>query len=510
MTADSKGRSPAFGGSQGRSTASLLSTLAAITGSAASLRFHALTAKSFWFDEGVSVAIARLDGYNFLRILWRREANMSLYYLFLRGWLHLGSSEFWIRSLSVLFAVVSVPVLYFLGKRLFDARVGLIASALLAVNAYYIQYSQEARTYPLMVLLCLISSLYFLQCLDDPSRSNRLIYILSSGLAVYAHFYSVLVLMAQWLSLSFLDLEEARRRIKNDWRWIALSILPIFGFIVTTGAGPLRWVQRPGATELWDDALAFAGNGGPLLLLTCGIAVLAGTLPAWKTCRMRRVSREQWKYHFLWIWLVFPPLLVLIISFVKPLFVLRYFISSLPALLLLVACGIVRLRRPAWIVPAVLLLILLSWRGTVRGYQQDIDIQRDDWRFATQYLLEHAKPGDALLFHVPMGRMPYEFYRSLSASGTAAPVVLYPHHAARITFLDFVEKPDYPQLERLLPQYQRVWLVLNHAEGPDGRPDRRSQELSDMLGRLYPHTEMEGFLGIEFLLYSREKSPASP
>jgi len=501
--ADSTDGATSPGGSPKSSSALPLGLLAVITGAAAVLRIHALAAKSFWFDEGVSVAIARLDWYNFARILWRREANMSLYYLLLRGWLHLGSSEFWIRALSVLFAVASIPVLYFLGKRLFDARVGAIASALLAVNAYHIQYSQEARTYPLMVLLCMISSLYFLKCLDDSSRRNRLIYILSSGLAVYAHFYSVLVVMAQWLSPTFLEQKEMRRRITNDWRWIGLGIVPIFAFIVATGTGPLRWVQRPSATELWDDALDFAGYGGPALLLACGVAVLAGTLPVCKTWRVRRVFGEPWKCRFLWIWLAFPPLLVVLISFVKPLFVLRYFISSLPAFLLLAASGIVRLRRPALIVPAVVLLIVLCWRGTVRGYQQDIDIQRDEWRFATHYLLEHAQPGDALIFHVPMGRMPYEFYRSLSASGAAAPVVLYPHHADHITFLDFVEKPDYPQLEGLLPQYARVWLVLNHARGPEGGPDQRSQELSQMLEKNYPHTEMVGFLGVEFLVYSR-------
>ena len=37
------------------------------------LRFLFLTRKSFWFDEGVSVQIARLDWYNFARILWRRD-----------------------------------------------------------------------------------------------------------------------------------------------------------------------------------------------------------------------------------------------------------------------------------------------------------------------------------------------------------------------------------------------------------------------------------------------------
>ena len=132
--------------------------LALIAAVAAVLRFHSLAAKSFWFDEGVSVAIARLDWYNFARILWRREANMSLYYFLLHYWVHFGGSEFFIRSLSVFFAIASVPVIFLLGGRLLDSRIGLIAAALLAVNAYHVQYSQEARSYSLMVLLCSLSS----------------------------------------------------------------------------------------------------------------------------------------------------------------------------------------------------------------------------------------------------------------------------------------------------------------------------------------------------------------
>ena len=121
------------------------------------LRFHALDRKPFWLDEGVSVAISRLDWYNFIRLMWRREANMSLYYVLLRGWQHLGGSEFFLRSLSVVFAVATVPAIYWLGLRLFDRRVATIASFIFALNAYSIRYAQEARSYSLYVFLGTLS-----------------------------------------------------------------------------------------------------------------------------------------------------------------------------------------------------------------------------------------------------------------------------------------------------------------------------------------------------------------
>ena len=481
-----------------------LGLLALITGSAAVFRLHSLSAKTFWFDEGVSVAVARLDWYNFARILWRREANMSLYYLLLRYWLHFGGSEFFVRSLSVLFAVASIPAIYLLGRRLFDSRVGLMAAAMLAVNAYHVQYSQDARSYSLMVLLCLLSCLYFLKGLDQPSRRNRTVYVLSSALAVYAQFFSALLVIAQWVSLKMLDRRQIPRQTRNDWRWIALLVSPIAAFVSTTGTGPLRWVQRPCPKDLWVFALHLTGNGGPLLLLACVVACLAAVFPVLRSRPGLRVSWEAWRYRFLVLWLVLPILLTLGLSLVKPLFVPRYFIFCLPALLLLVACGVARLRSAVLMLPAVLFVLILSFRGTAGYYRQDLDIQRDDWRAATHYLLSQAQFGDALLFHVPIGRMSYEFYHSVVEPASAAPVVLYPHHGDRLTFLDFVEKPDSPGLERLLPQHPRAWLVLTYAETSSGLPDARSLELSRLLGNSYPTVEQRDFPGIEILLYTKK------
>ena len=39
---------------------------------AAWLRLHDISTKSFWIDEGASVAIARMDWFNFARLLWPR------------------------------------------------------------------------------------------------------------------------------------------------------------------------------------------------------------------------------------------------------------------------------------------------------------------------------------------------------------------------------------------------------------------------------------------------------
>src|SRR5437763_5719357 len=117
------------------------------------LRLQCLACKPFWFDETYSVEIARIGWHDFGRLLWWREANMSLYYLLLRGWLHFGGSEFFMRGLSVALAAAMVPAIYWLAVRLFYRRIALVAAALLSVNAFDVRYAQAARSYTLFLLL---------------------------------------------------------------------------------------------------------------------------------------------------------------------------------------------------------------------------------------------------------------------------------------------------------------------------------------------------------------------
>ena len=84
-------------------------TLLLLLAAGLAVRFLHLVSKPFWFDECFSVEVARISWGNLLRLLWWREANMSLYYALLRIWLHFGQTEFFIRSLSVLICAATLP-----------------------------------------------------------------------------------------------------------------------------------------------------------------------------------------------------------------------------------------------------------------------------------------------------------------------------------------------------------------------------------------------------------------
>ncbi|HET7441103.1 MAG TPA: glycosyltransferase family 39 protein [Terriglobales bacterium] len=468
------------------------------------LRFLYLSRKSFWFDEGVSVQIARLDWYNFLRILWRREANMSLYYLLLRGWLHLGHSEFFIRSLSVLPSLACIPAIYLLGRRLFDARVGLISAALLTFNAYAIRYAQDARAYSLFIFLTLLSCVYFVSSAEASSRGNFLGHVISSTLAMYAHFYAGLLIVAQWLSLRFLAGEHSggdQRCWRDHWKWIGILSAPALLFAATTGVGPLSWIKRPGFKALYEYYEHMAGNVGVWLVLAYVLACGAALAPLGRQLFRRQRAWRIWRYEFLLIWLLFPIAFTAVVSLVRPMFVARYFVFCLPALIILAAAGLARIPRVWLLIPAVGLLLALSLKGTLSYYEHDFDLDRDDWRSATYYILNHAKAGDVIMFHIAMSRMPYEFYKSVYPAGARGPTVIYPARAGGINYRDFMGKPSADFIQSAAVSYDRVWVVLKDNQAKDGGPDFTTQLIGQVFGIFYSTRNDELFSGIEVRLY---------
>ena len=73
------------------------------------------------------------------------------------------------RSLSALFGAATVPLAYCIGAELSSRRAGLITAALVAVNPMLIWYSQEARSYALLVFFCAASLLFFARALRTRS-----------------------------------------------------------------------------------------------------------------------------------------------------------------------------------------------------------------------------------------------------------------------------------------------------------------------------------------------------
>ena len=130
----------------------------AITLLAALLRFYRIGHQGFWFDEGNTALLVHFSPGKMLGLIPQTESTPPLYYCVAWVWARLfGYGETGLRSLSAMCGVLVVPVAYGAGSKLISRRAGLIAAALTACSPLLIWYSQEARSYEMLVLLSSLS-----------------------------------------------------------------------------------------------------------------------------------------------------------------------------------------------------------------------------------------------------------------------------------------------------------------------------------------------------------------
>jgi mannosyltransferase len=372
------------------------------------LMLASLGQRPLWFDETVSVEAARLSTPSLAHYVATIESNMSLYHVLLHLWLGLGSGDGFARALSVVFGLMTLPVLFALARRLFDVRTAAIAVVLLAANVNFVGHAREARGYSLAVLLVTVSSLFLVRAVQDGGRREWLLFGVVGVFAVYAHMLAALAIAAQLGSVVIL-----RRRIPmQPLVWTAAVMTLLLAPLATALAlHPQRrqidWIteprprQLPGLfvwfTESWTLSALFAAAG----LLALGAAVTE-----W---RRDRTGLRIWRYVLIVAWLVVPPVAAFVISFAQPVYLYRYFLVCLPALVILVAAGFARLDRSWIVVTVTVIAVALSVRTTAECTPGCV-IGDDDWRSAAAYVNAHLRPGDGVIFDPAALRTPFAHY----------------------------------------------------------------------------------------------------
>jgi len=178
--------------------------VAALCALGAALRFYGIGRQAFWFDEGNTVLLIHLSLGKMLGLIPQTESTPPVYYCLAWAWARVfGFGAAGLRSLSALTGVLVIPVAYGIGVKLMSRRAGLILAALCACNPFLIWYSQEARSYELLVLMCALAMLAFVYALERPTGRWLAAWAASSVLALGTHYYALVAIAPQvaWLVL---------------------------------------------------------------------------------------------------------------------------------------------------------------------------------------------------------------------------------------------------------------------------------------------------------------------
>ena len=221
----------------------------------ASLRFAAIGRQGFWIDEAYTAQLVHLPLGKMFGLIPQTESTPPLYYSIAWVWTRLfGDTEAGLRSLSALVGVATVPVAYAAGRQLITPRAGVIAAALTACNPLLIWYSQEARSYELLVLLTSISLLAFARARVAPARKTLSVWVIASALALTTHYYALLAVIPQavWL----LALYPRQRRVQ-----VAAATIGLCGLALL----PLAISQAETTNAAWIGQLPLGLRLGQLI-----------------------------------------------------------------------------------------------------------------------------------------------------------------------------------------------------------------------------------------------------
>ena len=146
--------------------------------------------------------------------------------------------EFGLRSLSALFGAATVPVGYLIGRQLASRRAGLILAGLLAFNPMLIWYSQEARSYALLVFFGgALDALLRARLSTAGAGADLGLWALASALALCSHYFAVfrVGIEALWLAVA----------LRSRWR----SLLPALAALLPSGLALLPLLARADQPE---------------------------------------------------------------------------------------------------------------------------------------------------------------------------------------------------------------------------------------------------------------------
>lgn len=448
------------------------------------LRLYRLGAWNLTLDEGTVARLTqRSAGTIWSTIMERDPFHPPLYYILAHYWRALGSSEVVLRLLSVVFGIVAIWFIYRIGAYLFDRRIGLLASVILAVSPAHIWHSQEARMYAAVVAFSLMATDAWLRVLREGARRHWVAYVMATTLSVYTDYSAFLVLAAQNVATVVL---LATRRGPRLGHWLAAQIaiaglylpwalVPVRLLIglrrvlpVAPNTDPSQGVALQQPLELIAYAVAwiysaFLPRGIPALkivvILTFGALMVGGGRAARRTPTAGLVLGA----------IVAIPFLLGLVTMTRTTVLFpRMLLASAPVYYLLLAVGLSALPG-RWVKAAgttALLGVNLLSLNTMYYHTE----KAAAWREAAQYVAAQIERGQALAFVDGRWRWVFSFY----------------YTGPEVEVEALLGGPeDYDRVAAFVDRSPVVFLVLKerYRNDPEGRLMKRVSSRLTLAGR---------------------------
>ena len=320
-------------------------------------------------------------------------------------------NEFGLRLLPAVFGVLAIPALYLVSRRLLGVRAALFGALLLTVSPMHVMYSQLARYWSLVFLLCAIYPYALYIGLRERNGRALALGLVTGVLAALAHPVSVLLLggPALLLAVQFRREHLARVWSHNALRWSALFLF--FGAAVIAWRYiPLleSWIsghdRNPGTGQFLHPSFEAGARQAFFLLaffegLTLPLVItgVVGTYLVWR--------RDRQLGFFLASLAIFPIAFLTLIT-LRTNSSQYYLLPAMPVFFMGAGAFLDRLfavdveLRPRWLLPAAVVAVVIS-AGTPTLVSEYLNGRRYDFRGMANWLEPRLAPGDIVFSDQP-------------------------------------------------------------------------------------------------------------
>jgi len=398
-----------------------------------------------WLDEALSVNVAGLGPSAMVEAL-RHDGHPILYYVLLGWWTELfGGSDFAARSLSGVFSVAAVPVLWAIARRRHGTEVARYTLALALAAPFLMRYGTEARMYSMLVFLVALGWLLLDRAGSSPTVARLLPVSLVAAALVNTHYWTFwlvasvgLFLAWQWRS----GREDQRRAAFRSLIAVGagaasiLAWLPVLLDQIRHTGTP--WASRARPAEVMVEAVQAIGGGRRFEPMLLGIVmVVMAVLGATYSGRDRSEIRILPAGHPTTVGPVTVALSTLALGTIVSIvsggaFEARYTAVVVPVFIVLIGRGSAALGRRA----APIALILLVFGGLFVA-ADDARRDRSQGREVASAIDSVSRPGDIVAFCPDQLAPPTLRYLDLEAPAFPYPGGFDP---GRVNWSDYLKR----------------------------------------------------------------------
>lgn len=392
------------------------------------MRLIDLGSRPFWLDEvftlrRVSMAPANLVHDSLI------SHHMPSFFLMLSALVPLGNPQFWLRMPSALFGALAVMLVFLIGQRIAGRTAGLVGAMVLGLSPAALAYSQEARSYTMVMSLILLALLGLTQlAMDIPAasvplrdrgsaRRAWLTFTVASIAAVDVLADGFLWVMTANLIVAVMVAQSPRRKALACNLLIANSVIVLFSLpfyiimavtITQTFTDSVGWIPALSGPRLWysfasiylmriADAVTFrlmdvATPSIVMWTIDAGL-ILAVGLGAW------RLRRKPAVLALVGFSILVLPVALTTVSLWRPVLLPRYILWSAAPFAILAGIGasfalnsLPRLARVMTFagIAGLLLINLVPYYGAET---------KPRWDIAAKLLASDVAPGDVVFLN---------------------------------------------------------------------------------------------------------------